>query len=458
MIRIYNDDFVPKYVNGHWGWNAEKDCLQFDSHTKDTREGGNEIIVTCGFKFLASLNQVEELIFRQEFQRPPTTYDADVILLQDIRNLATYLAPPEIVNEEFCEFVNTKTMHTFLKALIIYFDYFLKVVEFILIRRDEIHGDKAQIQSTESNELKRVYSANLAQYRLLLAREYSNIVLGMNDVKKFHHIAPIINISWSIKDRAFHETILAFSTQVVWITLHRQDFTLIDMEMNRLFRSEHFKLSHSDRVKFTDAEARLLYGKNSRRCNYRSQNSPLIQELNNVEKRNRPILWIGRRKYQGNDVRILEIELQFIVNAAQMSLANISLGILGHPKCIYNTLLKLDWEAVRQYKFSETYDPYGIIKQPYLTIPSRNQEELRKLSKTYESFYELQSQIEYWTPERTRKFSRLHSIVEYFKTEGILTDVWIRCTREVEDTTYLGVEEIMKSFNEQKEKLRKKKH
>jgi len=51
-----------------------------------------------------------------------------------------------------------------------------------------------------------------------------------------------------------------------------------------------------------------LYGRNNKIVNYRTQISPLIQELEHVAEEDMPILWIGERKYRGTDVRIAEME------------------------------------------------------------------------------------------------------------------------------------------------------
>ncbi|XP_023297407.2 protein phosphatase 1 regulatory subunit 36-like [Lucilia cuprina] len=459
MIRIHTDNFVPRYVNGTWIWNDDEENLHFDSREEASKEVSKEEYINIGgYKFLATINQLEEMIFRQEFQRPDTTHDYEAVLLQDIKDLVMFLSPKEILTKDFIYFLNTKTVHQFLKALVIYFEYFLKFVEFILIRRDEIRGEKAQIQSEESTEIKRIYSKHLSQYRLILAREYSEILLGNGEMRKFYHLKPIVNISQSIKDKAFHEGFLAFCTNFVWIAMFRRDLELIDMEMNRLFRSEHFSLVRCERYQFSPVEASMLYGKNYKRCNYRAQNSPLIMELMNVEKENVPLLWIGERKYRGTDLCIFQIELEFIVPDSQLSLIDVSHGILGHPRKIYDTMLTINWEAVRFQNYSELYDPYRIIRQPYLEIPKLDEENLRKNCEKYESYYQLKHSFEGWDRKMLRKWLKRDEIINFFKTEGILTDVWQKCQKELEHIGYgPSVEEITKKFIARKEKLRKKK-
>ncbi|XP_013101496.2 protein phosphatase 1 regulatory subunit 36-like [Stomoxys calcitrans] len=410
-------------------------------------------ITIGGFQFLNTMDKVEEMIFSQEFQRSDTTYDADVILLQDIKNLVLFLAPTDIITKEFVHFVNTETVHSLLKVLIMYFEYFLKLMEFIVIRREETKAEKARMQTQQSTEIKRIFSANLSQYRLLLAREYSKILLGNGDMKKFYHLKPLVNISQTLKDQRFHEGFLAFCTLVVWVAQQRRDLEDIEMEINRLFRSEHFSLVRPDKYHLTDVEASLLYGKSYRRCNYRAQNSPLIQELRNIEQKNLPILWIGERKYRGNDLRILQIEYEFIVPSSQLCLIEgVTHGILGRPKILCDTLLNTNWEAVHDQYYTK-YDPYRILMQPYLQLPKLEEMECQ----TYESYYQLVRCTELWDSKMLRKWIQRDEVIDYFKNEGMLTDIWMKCRKEVEDNTYgPSVGEIMTKFLARKEKLRKK--
>ncbi|XP_075165363.1 uncharacterized protein LOC142237819 [Haematobia irritans] len=412
-------------------------------------------ITIGGYTFLKELDKVQEMIYCQEFQRSEFTHDADVILIQDIKNLVLYLAPSEIVTKDFVNFINTETVHSMLKALIIYFEHFLKLMEFIMIRRDETTGEKAKMQSKESTEIKRIFSAHLTQYRILLAREYSNILLGDGEMKMFYHTKPVVNISRTMKDLRFHEGFLAFCTLVVWVACHRQNFDAIVVEMNRLFRSEHFTLSRP-KYKLKDGEASLLYGKNYKRCNYRAQNSPLIQELTNVDNENLPIFWIGHRKYRGNNLRISQIEYEFIVPSSQLSLLDgVTHGILGRPKKLYDTMLNIKWNAVFD-EYYHKYDPYNVLVQPYLQIPKLDEKE-PKTFKSFEPYYNLVHSTELWDREMLKKWIRRDAIINYFKTEGMLTTVWLKCRKEVEDTSHgPSVDEIIMKFLLRKEKMRKK--
>uniref|UniRef100_A0A1A9Z5E3 Uncharacterized protein n=1 Tax=Glossina pallidipes TaxID=7398 RepID=A0A1A9Z5E3_GLOPL len=427
-FKKWADDFVPRYVNGHWIWNEENETFKFNSRNEATKNAAKEeFVVTGGYKFLASLNQLEELIFRQDYQRSPKSFDADVVTSHDVLNLVTFLAPDEMMNKTFLQLINTFAVRHLLKALILYFSYFLKVVEYILIRRDE---KTSTLPSNENAQIQVVLSSHLTQYRLLVARAYSTIIKGEGDVGKFHHVQPLIKISRATSDRTMHEQLLAFCTQFIWITMHRRSYDIIDFEMNRLFRSEHFKLTRNEKIRFTGTEARLLYGKYYRRRNYRNQSSPLIQEIINVEKHNLPILWLGKRKYRGTDLRIKAIEIEFIVNTAQSGIISATHGILGHPRHLYNTLLEPDWEAIRFSNYSKDYDPHYIVTQPSLKIPDMNEEEIRKLSETYESDYTLATHTEFWSDEQINKWMRRS------RTQGTVIDIWTRCSIEIADKSH----------------------
>ncbi|XP_061393937.1 protein phosphatase 1 regulatory subunit 36-like [Musca vetustissima] len=423
---------------------------------RNSGEINEEYIIVGGHKFKRTMDQVEAMIFRQEFERPDNTHDADVILVQDIKNLVLFLAPTQMTTKPFVSFLNTESVHSLLKALIIYFEYFLKVLQFILIRREEMMGEKARMQNQDSIEIKRIFSANISQHRLLLAREYSRILLGNGDMKKFYHMKPVVNISLSTKDQQFHESFLAFCTVLVWIATERRSLTVINWEIDRLFRSEHFALVHCN-LGLSNVEARLLYGKHYKRCNYRAQSSPLIQELANVESQNLPLLWVGERKYRGYDIRIAEIELEYIVPSSQLCLIDVSHGILGRPKKLYDTMLHIKWEAVHKENYNEHYDPYRIIRQTYLNIPQMDAEKRRKYCQTYESYYQLKYFNELWPKNMIEKWIKRNSVIGYFKTDGMLTDIRMKCNKELENNSYgRTVEEIIEDFLSRKEKLRKK--
>ncbi|XP_030246630.1 uncharacterized protein LOC115565564 [Drosophila navojoa] len=121
------------------------------------------------------------------------------------------------------------------------------------------------------------------------------------------------------------------------------------MEMNRLFRSGHFIVNKSEYLKFTPAE----------------------------------------RKYRGTDLRIAKLELEYIMPSQQLHLIDVTHGIKGHPRKLYDTLLNLNWLAVREEHYSLENDPYHILRQPHLDLSNINELEVRKMSEHYEHLLSL---------------------------------------------------------------------
>ncbi|EDV49617.1 uncharacterized protein LOC6551974 [Drosophila erecta] len=454
MKRVHVDNYAPKYYSGKWSWDSEKDCLHFQAHN-DLENARERFIITNGYKFLRTMDQEEELIFRQEYVLPKSNY-SDVVVVGDIRNLVLYLMPQEFLSYKFVEFMYEKETHLLLHSLIIYFEHYLRMVEFVLIRRDELSGPLGQVQSEQTNDMKRTFSVYLSQYRMLVARNYCRIIGGEGKMAKYYHMKPISNISATIHDKYFHEHFLAVAIQIVWICMHRRAYFVIEMEMNRLFRSEHFVSAHPEYLTFTESERSLLYGRNKKNYNYRIQDSPLVQELKLVPEEDMPILWIGERKYRGNDIRIAEIELEYIVPGSQLLFINVSHGIMGHPKNLYNTLLSLDWPAVRFSNFSEKFDPYHIIRRPHLQIPKIGELQMRAMSERYEHFYQICKVHEPATHHQICKWVKRDINIAFFRSGGLLTNVISRCEKELESTSSgLRVDQIISNYFKMMSKIRK---
>ncbi|KAH8268003.1 hypothetical protein KR018_005424, partial [Drosophila ironensis] len=455
MHRIYVDNYAPKYYSGKWSWDTKNDCLHFQPHS-DLEQARERYIITNGFKFLRTINQEEELIFRQDYMRLPSTLDGDTVILSDIRDLVLYLMPPEMLTFHFITFMHTNAVHELLHSLVIYFEYFLRLAEFIMIRRDELSGNMAQIQSAQTTEMKQTYSVTMGQYRMLVARNYCEIVKGQGDMAPYYHLNSISNISATIRDKAFHENFLAVAIQIVWICMHRRAYFIIEMEMNRLFCSEHFVTMRPEYPRYSAAERSMLYGKNKKNYNYRAQESPLIQELKLVPSEDLPILWIGKRKYRGTDLGLAAIELEYIVPGSQLRLIDVAHGILGHPKNLYNTLLQLDWEAARWWNFSEQYDPYHIIRRPYLDIPRIGQLQLRRMYQYLEHFYMLRNKFEHASHQLVMKWVKREAAIQYYKATGLLTNVVSRCENELATPyTHTPVDTIIARYFKIMAKIRK---
>lgn len=123
--------------------------------------------------------------------------------------------------------------------------------------------------------------------------------------------------------------------------------------------------------------------------NYRQQMSPLIAESFGLSKDNQEILKSGDEKYQGFVVTyfiilrihvfinrtnkyILQLELEVSIPECQLYLVGLRRGILGHPKCLYDTMLNLNENLLRKMELSDDCDPFGILKQASIEIHTLN--------------------------------------------------------------------------------------
>lgn len=100
---------------------------------------------------------------------------------------------------------------------------------------------------------------DLADLRSMVARDYSAILIGVDDASKFHHMKGENNLSLSDKDRRRFEFLFKMAIRVVWIALKKRHLALIGnfVCLNNpncisfysfLFLSIHFLITQSQRV------------------------------------------------------------------------------------------------------------------------------------------------------------------------------------------------------------------
>lgn len=217
---------IPRYCKGQWNFQPHQERFKFERSTDESPpvRGISAPRLVYGLQFKDYMDENDENIFREIFRRRETSADSDVITIQDIKDLALFTAPFGAIPTAAVDFVHTETFDTFINALIIYFEYFLKLVEFLLIQRDEL---KSKMRGEKSLCIERMFAAYLVQYRLILAREYSRIIMGSGDVSRFHHLANKSKKSDTRKDRLFSEAVLSLCMRIVWIAMHRKSYKII---------------------------------------------------------------------------------------------------------------------------------------------------------------------------------------------------------------------------------------
>ncbi|CAO1402977.1 unnamed protein product [Diamesa serratosioi] len=357
-------DKKHKYTNGQWIWNAEKGKLKFHPHEHVTKRNSYLLpLIDVGLNFTDYINEPEEEIFCKVFQRPKLYYDSEVITIQDIKNIVLFNIRSGNT-KKLVDFVHTDICDRFLNSLIIYIDYFLLVLEYLLIGRDEILDGK--IRDTYSLEVERYLSKLLSDRRTLTAREYEMILFSSGQS------AATKNTSVE-KEMQYFESIIHFSIQCVYIAMRRRAFNTITCEINRLFRTNFFNIAKKQYslYEFDFREEQILFGLsnyNNSMKNYRQQMSPLIAESFGLLKDNQEVLKSGVEKYQGTSKYLLNLELEYSIPESQIYLVGLRRGILGHPKSLYDTMLNLNENSLRKFKISDNCDPYGLLMPAFIEI------------------------------------------------------------------------------------------
>lgn len=69
---------------------------------------------------------------------------------------------------------------------------------------------------------------------------------------------------------------------------------------------------------------------------------------------------------------MLKLELEYSIPECQLHLVGLRRGILGHPKCLYDSMLNLNENSLSKMELSDDCDPYGLLKQAYIEIYTLN--------------------------------------------------------------------------------------
>ncbi|CAG2065603.1 unnamed protein product [Timema podura] len=168
--------------------------------------------------------------------------DREVCILvtfeEDIKDVVLFqvLSP---LPARFIDFFHTNTVDRFLRALIVYVQYFLQVYDEILLRnRENLH----KLHHPNILKIENKMQETLSELRGMVGREYTSILLGCDEVKKFHHMANRMNTSQGEQDVRLFELLYRMCTRIVWIALQRRYLNLIELELNRLFRTDEFNV------------------------------------------------------------------------------------------------------------------------------------------------------------------------------------------------------------------------
>lgn len=164
--------------------------------------------------------------YRKHYQRS-LQFPPDVVLLQDVKDLAMYLLSSPL-SLELINFLHLPIVDRFLRALILYLQHYLTTWT-------ELGTKRAATSKRAPNPLAggaRVQRAEeMRSLRCLLAREYTDLLMGCQpEARRYHHSgAGVASFAQSNaeKDLRMYEGLVQFAHRVAWIALERKQKDLI---------------------------------------------------------------------------------------------------------------------------------------------------------------------------------------------------------------------------------------
>lgn len=241
------------------------------------------------------IQNVSQAKYRKDFQRRVKLNEADIITIQDVKDVALFSTNPVNLTPEFIKFFHTSSMDKFLRSLIVYFQYYIRLWEKMSKRRI---ATKRKLKHPETIKLESCACDNLSELRCLVGRYYAVLLMGMHDSKKYHHMHNKNNTSLSDKDRRLFECLVPLLVRVVWIALKRKQFSLIQIELNRLLRTMFFSPEENKTKEVRTfnpnlQEKVILQGNVFRKECKLKHKSPAIQEMIFQQNFNYRLMAIG---------------------------------------------------------------------------------------------------------------------------------------------------------------------
>ena len=177
--------------------------------------------------------------FRKYYQRKLSSNGTnDVVLLQDVKDLVFFLLASPL-NLEIIGFLHLGLVDRFMRALIIYLQHYL-------VTWQELGAKRAATAKRAANPLAggaRVERAEeMRALRLLLAREYADLLKGCEkEAKRYHHAGAgemTHAQSRPEKDIRMFEGVIQFAHRVAWITLERKHKELMGIISASIYDTE----------------------------------------------------------------------------------------------------------------------------------------------------------------------------------------------------------------------------
>ncbi|XP_071570440.1 uncharacterized protein [Temnothorax nylanderi] len=291
-----------------------------------------------------TLNDSEKIKFRKHYLRKVTPDEPDIIILQDIKDLVLFLLVTSI-SPQFINFFHLSVVDRFLRALIIYFQRYVEIWE-------DLVQERAATMKKAPNPLARGHRSRYADemhaLRCVLGREYVDLLLGCRDGPRYHHMMTgerrAATQSQGEKDLRIYEALISVAHRVVWIALQRKHYTLIELELHRLLRTEAYntaqRQSGSRLIQdMLEDDIRILHGlETTLKSRKLLRNSPLPRELMYADCDYR-LLSLGVVDIDLYHPKIAYLRNALLVDEEMLSQLEIKVGILGHNRSDYDIML-----------------------------------------------------------------------------------------------------------------------
>ncbi|CAH2269259.1 jg19215 [Pararge aegeria aegeria] len=204
---------------------------------------------------------------------------------------------------------------------------------------------ETKIPTDRSKKIELNYREDLEDLRLLVAKEYCIIISGGEEYTKYHHMDKEKKQSMSKKEATLFETIICISIQIVWIALGRKYYNQIELEINRMLKSDIYNSAEHKRdtkylSKMNPRERLVLVGHCMHVGKKLNTRSPLMNEVfcdRNIGFR---LYGLGALQYSRLNTRLRYLES--ILSDPEHTFGNvgITLGIIGIQRAKFDIMLR----------------------------------------------------------------------------------------------------------------------
>ncbi|XP_032680469.1 uncharacterized protein LOC116848451 isoform X2 [Odontomachus brunneus] len=345
-----------------------------------------------------TLNDNEKIKFRKCYLRKVSPTEADVIILQDIKDLVLFLLVSP-VSVQFINFLHLPIVDRFLRALIVYFQHYVDIYE-------DLVQERAATMKKAPNPLARGhrtrYAEEMRALRCALGREYMDLILGCQDGLQYHHMMTskkqAITQSQGEKDLRIFEALISVAHRIVWIALRRKHYTLIEVELHRLLRTDAYNTAYrqsgGEIVRdMLENDIRVLHGPKVMLKRKLLRNCPLSHETIHSDCDYR-LLSLGVVDFVVQEPKIIYLRNALLIDEEMLPGLGVRVGILGHNRSDYDIMLmpcedqadstevgRLDKRTVKTYE-EDTILEYELVEEFPMKEVERSNKRYDKVRET----------------------------------------------------------------------------